>query len=84
MTVIEEIKQRLASLSPESIDIIDDSALHAGHQGNTGGGHYRLMIKSAAFNSLSAVERHRKVYGLLSDLMTTKIHALNIDAQDTQ
>lgn len=83
MNTIEAIKERLAVLSPESIDIIDDSAKHAGHKGNTGGGHYQLSIKSAAFNDLSPVERHRKVYALLSDLMTTSIHALSIDAQST-
>lgn len=81
MTTIEKIKQRLAALSPDSIEIIDDSASHAGHSGNTGGGHYRLTIISQAFASLSPVERHRKVYALLDDLMKTEIHALSINAK---
>ncbi len=83
MNTIEAIKERLAALSPESIDIIDDSAKHAGHKGNNGGGHYQLSIKSAAFNGLSPVERHRKIYALLGDLMPSSIHALSIDAQST-
>lgn len=83
MDTVAEIKQRLAVLSPEIIEIVDDSAKHAGHRGNTGGGHYQLTIKSAAFNGLSPLERHRKIYALLSDLMTSNIHALSINAQTT-
>ena len=83
MNTIEEIKQRLAVLSPDTIDIVDDSAKHAGHRGNTGGGHYQLTISSAAFNGLSQIERHRKIYALLGDLMSTRIHALSINAHST-
>lgn len=83
MNTIEAIKQRLEELSPESIDIIDDSAKHAGHRGNTGGGHYQLTIQSAAFNGLSPIQRHRKIYALLDDLMPSSIHALSINALST-
>lgn len=83
MNTIETIKDRLSVLEPVSIEIIDDSAKHAGHKGNTGGGHYQLSIISAAFNTLNPVARHRKIYALLDDLMTTQIHALSIDAQPT-
>lgn len=83
MDTIDAIKQRLAALSPESIEIIDDSARHAGHKGNTGGGHYQLSIKSMAFNDMSPVERHRKIYALLDDLIPSNIHALSINAKST-
>ena len=80
MTLIDEIKSRLESLSPTTLEIQDDSALHAGHKGNGGGGHFSLTIVSEAFCSKSAVARHRMVYQALSDLMPQQIHALSIHA----
>jgi BolA protein len=80
MSLINEIKIRLGQLAPTRLDIQDDSALHAGHQGNGGGGHFTVTIVSDAFCGLSAVARHRVIYQALSDLMPQKIHALSIHA----
>lgn len=80
MPLIEEIKSRLENLSPSRLEIQDDSALHAGHKGNGGGGHFTLTIVSPAFCGQSAVARHRMIYQALSDLMPNKIHALSIHA----
>lgn len=80
MTLTEEITQRLQALAPTSLELIDDSALHAGHSGNNGGGHFRLNISSSHFYQKSHIMRHRAVYDLLADLIPTKIHALSIVA----
>ena len=80
MSLVEEIKLRLQTLSPIQLDIQDDSALHAGHKGNGGGGHFTLTIVSEAFCGLTAVARHRMIYQALSDLMPHRIHALSIRA----
>lgn len=81
MTVIDEIKDRLAVLAPLSIEIEDDSALHAGHAGaKGGGGHYRMTMVSDAFIGKNTVARHRLIYGALGELMRTRIHALAIRA----
>jgi BolA protein len=80
MNLSEEIKLRLQSLSPSRLELQDDSALHAGHKGNGGGGHFTLTIVSAEFCGKSAVARHRLIYQTLSDLMLHKIHALSIHA----
>ena len=78
---INLMKQRLAALSPEHIEIVDESALHAGHAGaRSGGGHYQLTLISPAFAGQSSVARHRAIYQALGDLMTTRIHALSITA----
>ncbi len=77
---MEKMKARLAVLSPLEIDIQDDSALHAGHAGARGGGHYRLRIVSSAFAGKNTVARHRIVYEALGDMMQTEIHALAIQA----
>lgn len=76
------MQQLLQALTPTAIDIIDDSALHAGHVGaRDGGGHYRLNIVSAQFSGKKTMERHRIVHAVLAELMPTKIHALSINAK---
>ena len=77
----ELIRERLAGLEPESLEIIDDSAAHAGHAGAaSGGGHFRLIIVSNRFAGMNAVSRHRLIYQQLGDLMSGRIHALSINA----
>ncbi|MDO9149811.1 MAG: BolA family protein [Methylotenera sp.] len=78
--MIDEIKTRLQALAPTSIDLMDESAQHAGHKGNGGGGHYKLNITSSHFCGKSQIMRHRLVYQALADLIPHKIHALSIHA----
>ncbi|WP_438971445.1 BolA family protein [Methylophaga sp.] len=81
MSTVDDIKQALQTLNPTQIEIEDDSAKHAGHAGNTGGGHYNLWIVSNAFEGLSLLQRHRLVFSEVDDLMQSKIHALSIRAK---
>ena len=75
------IQERLAGLAPESLEILDDSADHAGHEGaRSGGGHYRLVIVSREFAGKPAQVRHRMVYDALGAMMSKEIHALAIKA----
>lgn len=80
---IEMIRHALeAELSPSSLDIVDESHLHAGHAGaREGKGHFRVAIVAECFATLPPLKRHRRVYEALGDLMTTDIHALSIDAK---
>lgn len=80
-TLIQLLQARLAPLSPSLLEVTDDSAKHAGHAGNTGGGHLSAKIVSNAFSGLSTVARHRAVYALVTDLMPHRIHALSLTAQ---
>ena len=81
MTVADRIEQKLAALTPESLEIVDESSAHAGHEGaKAGGGHYRLVIVSPAFAGKTAQLRHRMVYEALGPLMRHEIHALAIKA----
>ena len=79
---INTIRQRLTdALQPEFLDIIDNSAAHAGHAGvRSGGGHYQVMIVSSAFENKTLVQRHQLIYKALGDLMKHDIHALGINA----
>jgi len=82
MSVIDAMRDRLATLHPVTIEIIDDSARHAGHAGaKGGGGHFRLAIVSPRFAGCRTMERHRLVYDALGPLMKREIHALSIDAK---
>ncbi|MDG2252579.1 MAG: BolA family transcriptional regulator [Methylophilaceae bacterium] len=74
------IKDRLAFLKPRRLDIIDESYLHKGHAGNTGGGHFNLIVVSEIFQNKSTMERHRIIYSALQDLIPDEIHALSIKA----
>lgn len=76
------IRERLAALSPVSLEIEDESHLHAGHAGAAGGAsHYRVRIVAECFAGLSPVARHRLVYHHLQDLIPYPIHALALQAQ---
>lgn len=68
------------ALAPVSIDVIDDSAHHAGHAGAREGGHYRVALVASAFAGRTQLERHRMVYSAVAPLMGHGIHALSIVA----
>lgn len=80
MSAIERIRRQLAPLAPESLDIVDESSKHAGHEGAKGGGHYQMTIVSSQFRGKSTMARHRMVYAALSGMMRKEIHALSIKA----
>jgi BolA family transcriptional regulator, general stress-responsive regulator len=79
----EALHRRLAELlSPTSLEVIDESAAHAGHAGADGTGfgtHFRVRIASPRFNGLSRVARHRLVYDALQDFVARGLHALAIE-----
>lgn len=80
---VEQIRSKLeAALSPVHLEIVDDSAAHAGHAGarQSGGGHFSTLIVSAAFEGKSAVQRHQLVYRALGEMLRADIHAIAIKA----
>ena len=79
---VQMLRERLsAALDPSRLDIVDQSAAHAGHEGaKGGGGHYVVTIVSAAFAGLPLIKRHRLVYGAVGEAMKDEIHALSIRA----
>jgi BolA family transcriptional regulator, general stress-responsive regulator len=77
MATIQERLQE--SFSPNTLEVIDDSAKHIGHAGSRdGAGHYTVIIASEAFQSKSRIDIHRDIYKVLDDLMPKEIHALQI------
>jgi len=79
---VEQLRTALQSeLAPLSLEIIDDSAKHAGHAGAREGGHFQVVVVAAAFKGRSQLERHRLVYAAVAPLMGQGVHALSIIAR---
>jgi BolA protein len=83
VSLADEIHGRLAALEPLALELVDESAQHAGHAGwrEGGGTHWRLAIVSPRFAGKTPVARHRMVYQALGELMHNPIHALAITAR---
>lgn len=81
--VAREIIERLTSaLSPTSLDLEDQSQHHVSHSGHDprGESHFALTIISPLFAGLGRVQRQRRVYAALDELMRERVHALTIKA----
>lgn len=79
MEVATSIRDTLTrAFDPRRIEVIDESARHAGHAGARpeGESHFRVTVVADFFEGMSRVERHRAVNSALSSLMGNKIHAL--------
>jgi BolA protein len=81
MELSTAIRERLATLEPQSLELLDESGRHAGHAGAAAGGsHFRLVIVSQHFAGKDKLARHRMVYAALGPLMQREIHALALQA----
>lgn len=70
-------------LSPERLEVINESHHHAGHQQSfdgTGETHMRVRIVSEKFSTMSRLERHRAVNELLKPELDAGLHALAVEA----
>ncbi len=66
--------------SPQHLEVIDESALHAGHAGARPGGesHFRVEVVSERFRGKNRVQRQQMVYEALDELIKGGIHALSM------
>lgn len=70
------------ALSPTRLEVLDESAAHAGHAGANGlgyGTHFRVRIAAPAFAGKSRVAQHRLVYDALRHFTDAGLHALAIE-----
>ena len=80
--LLDGIRAKLeAAFEPEDLDVVDDSARHAGHREAAGRFHLKVALVSQRFAGLSAVQRHRMVYDALAEELAGPVHALNVDAR---
>ncbi len=79
---VERVLRATEALAPlQSLQVLDDSHLHAGHAGAREGSHLRVLLVSPRLAGLNRVARHRLVYESLRELMARGIHALAIEAR---
>lgn len=83
MKIESEIRNALSSLSPEHLQVVNESAKHAGHAGDDGSGesHWRIVISASSLSGKSRLARHRAVHDALGKDIIGRIHALAIDFQ---
>ncbi len=70
------------TLAPTVLEVLDESAAHAGHAGANGlgyGTHFRVRIGGPAFAGRSRVAQHRLVYDALRQFTDAGLHALAIE-----
>lgn len=81
--IADEMRERLQTLSPTALEVIDESEQHRGHAGWRDGGqtHFRVRIAAPDLPGLSRVERHRLIHRTLGDIVP-RIHALAIEIAD--
>lgn len=78
-TLREKLTQAFA---PDELEVVDDSARHAGHSGARQGGesHFNVRIRSAAFTGQTRLARQRMVHRVLSEELAGPVHALSVMA----
>ncbi|WP_380058382.1 BolA family protein [Falsihalocynthiibacter sp. SS001] len=82
MTIESEIHDKLTSaFSPTTLQVVNESHLHAGHSGDDGSGesHFRVVIQSDSFEGMSRIARHRAVHAAIGPDLIARIHALGLE-----
>lgn len=82
-SVTDLIREKLTlAFAPTRLEVVDDSARHAGHAGAREGGesHFNVLIEAEAFAGVARVARQRKVYGALAEELAGPVHALSVKA----
>ena len=82
--IAQQMRDRLATLRPTRLEVIDESENHRGHAGWREGGqtHFRIRMASGRFAGMGRVQRHRLVHRTLGDIVP-RIHALALELSET-
>ena len=91
---IQMRKKLTDAFTPLVLEILDESASHAGHAGaavhaakqggsatTIGETHFSVTIVSAAFAGLNRVARQRAIYKVLAEELAGPVHALALKAE---
>ncbi|SHI61046.1 BolA family protein [Wenxinia saemankumensis] len=82
MRLDAQIRDRLqAAFRPQRLEVINESAQHAGHAGDDGSGesHWRVRISDESFEGQSRIARHRAIHAAIGRDLMDRIHALAIE-----
>jgi BolA family transcriptional regulator, general stress-responsive regulator len=80
----QEVQRHLQEhLSASQLEVLDESAAHAGHAGNPDGSsigtHLRVRVASPLFTGQNRVSQHRLVYDACQGFLERGLHALAIE-----
>ncbi|MEX2643366.1 MAG: BolA family protein [Acetobacterales bacterium] len=88
MRIATRIEGKLRqAFAPARLEVVDESAAHAGHAGvaelghEAGETHFRVYIVSDAFVDKTRLERQRAVNAVLAEELSGPVHALSIRAR---
>ena len=81
MSFFEKVKAKInKKINPENIILIDNSNLHSKHKSfDSTKLHLKIIIKSKKLKSMNKIAAHKKIFSILKDEMSNKIHALEIE-----
>ena len=77
----DKIKEAIeAALSPHEMQLMNQSAKHAGHAGDDGSGqtHFELIVVSDQFLNRNRVQRQRMVNAAVCGLFSEGLHAFSM------
>jgi BolA protein len=72
MSMQEQIRQALAALEPQHLEVENESHMHSRGQES----HFKAVVVSSCFAGLRLVQRHQKVYATLGQPLMAQFHAL--------
>lgn len=82
MKVQAQIEEKLQQhLQPSYLQVVNESHMHSGPATES---HFKLIVVSELFSTLSAVKRHQEIYRLLQDQLNKGVHALALHTYSDQ
>lgn len=81
MSIADQIRENIEkNLSPDQLEIVNQSHLHGGHAGDDGSGesHFKLKVVMPGFSEYSRIERQRLVFDAMGEDLVQKIHAIQM------
>ncbi len=76
MNIVEQMQKMIREATDaEIVEIVDQSAGHAGHGAD--GGHFMALIVAPKFNGLGLVQRHQLVYQAIAPVKEA-VHAFSM------
>ncbi len=80
MSIHERIEQKLkAAFAPSHLEVENESHAHSVPKGSET--HFKVVVVSDHFTSLSPVKRHQQIYAALAEELRGGVHALAITSR---
>lgn len=78
---LDDIKVELGKVDLKTVDIIDQSSLHASHYDGDGfsPSHIKVVIYSNVLQTMKKIDAHRYINNIFKPFFEKGLHALQID-----